>query len=74
MLTIYSIPPDTGIQIDQFAAFNSDHYFSGPCIVVPEQWLEDKPEKYASGVIDILQPSLVGARYCIGKNLASGWF
>ena len=64
------IPGGTGLQMNQFAAFNSTLNFSEPSTFAPERWLEKKNDVYMSDKTDVLQPFSVGARNCIGKNLA----
>ena len=64
------IPGGTGIQLNQYAAFNSSRNFFDPSKFAPERWLESKGDRYASDKRDVLQPFSIGARNCIGKNLA----
>ncbi|KAF6234906.1 hypothetical protein HO173_006836 [Letharia columbiana] len=64
----YWVPGGTGIQINQYAAYHSHHNFSNPSAFVPERWLGDP--RFDSDKKDVLQPFSVGARNCIGKNLA----
>ncbi|KAL8817306.1 MAG: hypothetical protein Q9223_003842 [Gallowayella weberi] len=59
----------TGVQINQYAAYMSRRNFSSPWTFAPSRWMNDP--QYASDKRDVLQPFSVGARSCIGKNLAN---
>ncbi|KAL8809562.1 MAG: hypothetical protein Q9200_003302 [Gallowayella weberi] len=65
----YWVPPKTGVQINQYAAYMSRRNFSSPWTFAPSRWMNDP--QYASDKRDVLQPFSVGARSCIGKNLAN---
>ncbi|KAL8766416.1 MAG: hypothetical protein Q9209_006792 [Squamulea sp. 1 TL-2023] len=65
----YWVPPKTGVQINQYAAYMSRRNFSSPWTFAPSRWMKDP--QYASDKLDVVQPFSVGARNCIGRNLAS---
>ncbi|KAL8669418.1 MAG: hypothetical protein Q9168_005986 [Polycauliona sp. 1 TL-2023] len=65
----YWVPPKTGVQINQYAASMSARNFSSPWTFAPSRWMKDP--QYADDKLDALQPFSVGARSCIGKNLAN---
>ena len=56
----------TGIQLNQYAAYHSHQNFFDPSAFVPERWLGDP--RFALDKKDVLQPFSVGARNCIGKK------
>ncbi|KAL8715846.1 MAG: hypothetical protein Q9220_000513 [cf. Caloplaca sp. 1 TL-2023] len=62
----YWIPPRTGVQINQYAAYMSKRNFSSPSVFAPSRWLGDI--QYASDKRDVLQPFSIGTRNCIGKK------
>lgn len=63
------VPPKTGVQINQYATNLSHHNFSSPFTFAPSRWLRDP--QYADDKLDAVQPFSMGARNCIGKNLAN---
>ncbi|KAL9005678.1 MAG: hypothetical protein Q9188_001537 [Gyalolechia gomerana] len=65
----YWVSPKTGVQINQYAANLSRRNFSSPFTFAPSRWLRDP--QYADDKLDAVQPFSVGARNCIGKNLAN---
>ncbi|MCJ1284882.1 hypothetical protein MMC26_004219 [Xylographa opegraphella] len=65
----YRVPAGTGVQLNQFAAYHSPANFRDPETFDPARWMGD--ERYASDRREVLQPFSVGARNCIGKNLAN---
>ncbi|KAL8940525.1 MAG: hypothetical protein Q9216_002775 [Gyalolechia sp. 2 TL-2023] len=66
----YWVPPKTRVHLNQYAAYLSQRNFSSPSTFAPSRWLRDT--QYANDKLDVVQPYSVGARNCIGKNLANG--
>lgn len=56
----------TGVQINQYAAYMSRRNFLSRSIFAPSRWLNDA--QYAGDKRDVLQPFSVGTRNCIGKK------
>ncbi|KAI0444175.1 putative cytochrome P450 monooxygenase [Xylaria telfairii] len=63
------IPGGTLVGVPHWACFRSPHNFARPEEFVPERFLGDD-EQFANDKRDALQPFHVGARNCIGRNLA----
>ncbi|KAL8691298.1 MAG: hypothetical protein Q9218_003442 [Villophora microphyllina] len=61
-------PPGIGVSLNQYAANMSHRNFSSPWIFAPSRWLGDP--QYVDDKLDVVQPFSVGARNCIGRNLA----
>ncbi|KAF9891541.1 hypothetical protein FE257_004008 [Aspergillus nanangensis] len=62
------IPADTVLGIWPWPMFHHPNHFAEPEAFIPERWLGDP--KYENDKRMVLQPFSVGARDCIGKNLA----
>ncbi|MCJ1289044.1 hypothetical protein MMC34_000576 [Xylographa carneopallida] len=65
----YHVPAGTGVQLNQYAANHSAANFTDPETFDPERWMGG--ERYAGDRREVVQPFSVGARNCIGKNLAN---
>ncbi|MCJ1420842.1 hypothetical protein MMC32_007201 [Xylographa parallela] len=65
----YSVPAGTGVQLNQYAANHSAANFKDPETFDPARWMGE--ERYAGDRREVVQPFSVGARNCIGKNLAN---
>ncbi|KAF4981105.1 hypothetical protein FDECE_17751 [Fusarium decemcellulare] len=62
------LPAGTIVSVQQYASNHSPKYWRDPEAYVPERWLGDP--KYADDDRKIFQPFSLGARNCIGQNLA----
>ncbi|KAL9106489.1 MAG: hypothetical protein Q9187_008552, partial [Circinaria calcarea] len=61
------ISGNTGVSINQYAAFRSSTNFSFPDTFIPERWLDDP--RFKSDEKDVFKPFSYGPRNCIGKLL-----
>ncbi|KAI9706381.1 MAG: hypothetical protein M1836_003386 [Candelina mexicana] len=66
MVAGHWLPGNTGVRIDQHAAYQSARNFLDPQSFIPERWLDDP--RFASDHKSVLQPFSIGARNCIGKK------
>ncbi|KAJ6011677.1 Cytochrome P450 monooxygenase aclL [Penicillium canescens] len=64
------VPPQTSVTVNLFAAFRSPLNFRRPDEFLPERWLKDCPPEFRSDNRSVFQPFSIGARNCLGKNLA----
>ncbi|KAH7148170.1 cytochrome P450 ClCP1 [Dactylonectria macrodidyma] len=62
------LPGGTIVSVHQYASYHDPKYWRRPHDFIPERWLDD-PE-YADDNRKIFQPFSLGARNCIGQNLA----
>ncbi|KAH7138814.1 cytochrome P450 [Dendryphion nanum] len=62
------VPPGTVVSTPHLAMYTSSKFFKDPLEFHPERWLGD--ERYADDNRAALQPFSVGARDCLGKNMA----
>ncbi|KUJ16203.1 cytochrome P450 [Mollisia scopiformis] len=62
------IPGNTSVGVSHFCCFHSAKNFKDPDSYRPERWLGDPA--YANDDLNGVQPFSMGARNCIGKNLA----
>ncbi|KAL7937577.1 cytochrome P450 [Trichoderma chlorosporum] len=62
------IPPGTHIEMWYYTAFHFPEYWTQPEEFIPERWLGDP--RFKNDQKRIFTPFSVGARGCIGKNLA----
>ncbi|MCJ1394081.1 hypothetical protein MMC18_006959 [Xylographa bjoerkii] len=65
----YRVPEGTGVQLNQYPANHSAANFTDAEAFVPARWMGDA--RYADDRREAVQPFSVGARNCIGKNLAN---
>ncbi|CRG87316.1 hypothetical protein PISL3812_04333 [Talaromyces islandicus] len=64
------VPPDTSVTVNLLAAFRSPLNFKRPDEFIPERWLKNCPPEFESDKRCVFQPFSIGARNCLGKNLA----
>lgn len=62
------VPPGAVVSAPHLAIYSSPKYFKDPLEFRPERWTGD--ERYANDNRAALQPFSVGARDCLGKNMA----
>lgn len=62
------VPPGTIVSAPHLAIYSSAKYFKDPLEFRPERWTGD--ERYADDNRAAMQPFSVGARDCLGKNMA----
>ncbi|OCK74496.1 cytochrome P450 [Lepidopterella palustris CBS 459.81] len=62
------LPAKTIVSVHQYASYHSPKYWRDPEKFAPERWLDDP--YYADDDRRIFQPFSLGARNCIGQNLA----
>ena len=56
----------TGVSINQYAAYHSPTNFRDPNNYIPKRWLDES--LYSSDNKDVFQPFSVGSRNCVGKK------
>ncbi|RVX69875.1 hypothetical protein B0A52_05709 [Exophiala mesophila] len=67
----YLLPVGTRVFAAHHIAYRSSLHFARPKEFVPERWLANRPEEFASdNASGIFQPFAAGPRNCIGSNLA----
>ncbi|EKG21786.1 Cytochrome P450 [Macrophomina phaseolina MS6] len=64
------VPGGVSVGVWQLAAYRSAANFADADRFVPERWLDDAPAQFARDRKEVVQPFSVGARDCIGRNLA----
>lgn len=62
------VPGGTRVVLNQYAANHSHQNFNSPEVFAPSRWLGN--EHFAKDKREVVQPFSIGARNCIGKNLA----
>ncbi|KAK3939376.1 Isotrichodermin C-15 hydroxylase [Diplogelasinospora grovesii] len=62
------VPEKTIVSIYQWALYHNETHFRDPFTYHPERWLGD--EQFAGDHRDAFQPFHIGARNCLGRNLA----
>ncbi|KAK5662523.1 hypothetical protein OQA88_8435 [Cercophora sp. LCS_1] len=62
------VPEGTVVAMHHWALYHDDDHFKDPFSFHPERWLGDPA--FADDNKDIFQPFHVGARNCLGRNLA----
>ncbi|RYP75506.1 hypothetical protein DL771_002391 [Monosporascus sp. 5C6A] len=62
------VPEDTIVAVHQWAMYHNDKHFAEPFAYRPERWLGDP--RFAGDNRDAFQPFHLGARDCLGRNLA----
>ena len=56
--------------MSQWTINTSSGHYVRPTSFLPERWLKPTPAEFASDQLNAAQPSSLGPRSCIGKNLA----
>ncbi|GAB1317909.1 Trichothecene C-15 hydroxylase [Madurella fahalii] len=62
------VPEKTVVAIHQWAMYHNDEHFKDPFVFHPERWLGDPA--FADDHKEAFQPFHLGARNCLGRNLA----
>ncbi|GFG09634.1 isotrichodermin C-15 hydroxylase [Aspergillus lentulus] len=65
-----SVPPQTCVTMNLWAANRSAFNFHRPNEMVPERWTKPCPKEFQDDDRDVMRPFSVGQRDCLGKNLA----
>lgn len=68
----YFVPAGVVVSVAQWAASRASQHFHKPNEFCPERWLQQQrsDSEFAGDCLDASQPFSVGARSCIGKNVA----
>ncbi|KAF4225969.1 hypothetical protein CNMCM6805_005328 [Aspergillus fumigatiaffinis] len=64
-----SVPPQTCVTMNLWAANRSAFNFHRPNEMVPERWAKPCPKEFQDDDRDVMRPFSVGQRDCLGKNL-----
>ncbi|KAE9983506.1 hypothetical protein EG328_009846 [Venturia inaequalis] len=67
----YKVPGGINVGIPQPSAYISPTNFSEPRSFIPERWIETSNPKYANDKRAVFKPFSIGARNCVGQNLAN---
>lgn len=68
MIADVALSKQTGVAVSQYSAYRSTRNFQQPDSFVPERWL--KKAQFPGDNHAVLQPFFVGARNCLGQNIA----